>query len=144
MACLHLNYAQSCSMARLQPKKVFQNLVVSDWFTPVPLRCDWVFGGTVFIKVAKWLVAGGSCSILQRLKARYTSLLSLLGFLPAPSSASLRNLPLARRQTFKKHQMLIYWASYVPETMLALGIWPRIKHRFCPKWLQSMKVFDWW
>lgn len=72
MACLDWDYL--CSMARLQPKRVVLNLVVSDWFTLVTWRCGSVLRGTVCITVVKGVVAGGSCVILQRLKAGYTSL----------------------------------------------------------------------
>lgn len=110
---------------KIAAQESFLELSCFDWFTLVYLSCGSVLRGTMHIKVVKWSVAGGNCNILQRLKTRYTSLLSLIGFLPALSSSSWWNLPLASidfQETLDAYLLGIY---SVPDTVLALRIQQR-------------------
>lgn len=72
------------------------------------------------------------------IKSRYTSLLLLL------SSLLLLPLPAYETNLQETSDAYLLGIYYVPDTVLALRMQRRIKHRFGPKWLQSMKVFGWW
>lgn len=114
---------------RLRPRRVFQNLVVSD-------RCTERTGtvahprGNVYFR----MVACPQLWTLEQpaeIKARYTV-----------SCPRLSACPLANGETLVMGSWL--WDLLCTRHWVGPKIQQRIKPKLCPEWLQSVNVLGWW